>query len=199
MKISHKRILLFVMIVESILLIGCITALLIVKDAQADKLQEMDAILVSSRKIVYTEMEKAGTALHAYEETFDPAYLSEARSAVGKVSTVCAAYGDSYAYRDDVDTADDIIQEWGIQFLMKLYSYLDDWCTNGVSAEGNNTLSALAEVFQPVPDGSSDKNAPKITFMSLYWNASNASLAEDPTWMNLITYDSGTLQRPDFS
>ena len=193
MKISHKRILLFVMIVESILLIDCI------KDAQADKLQEMDAILVSSRKIVYTEMEKAGTALHAYEETFDPAYLSEARSAVGKVSAVCAAYGDSYAYRDDVDTADDIIQEWGIQFLMKLYSYLDDWCTNGVSAEENNTLSALAEVFQPVSDGSSGKNAPKITFMSLYWNASHASLAEDPTWMNLITYDSGTLQRPDFS
>ena len=177
-------------IAVSVLLCGAVLALW-VWNVQMWKGQRMLSEACSAARVfVYDHLEECGQAFANYAATGDGSYLDQAQQAAAKTVAACYAWGETYPYRADYDTADEAIQEWGIQFLVKTEEYLEGLDKTDLSAEEQTVLDALAGVFQA-------DDAGRITFMSLFWNASHSSLVDGSVWPYL-TYDEGVLQRPDF-
>lgn len=143
----------------------------------------------AARVFVYDHMAECGQAFADYVATEDSRYLEQAQQAATKTASACYAWGESYPYRADDDTADDAIQEWGIQFLIKTAEYLEGLDKNDVSEEDQGVLDTLAEIFQPDETG-------RITFMSIFWNTSHSNLNDSPL-CPYLTFDDGVLQRPE--
>lgn len=144
----------------------------------------------ASCAFVYDHLAECGQAFTNYAATRDICYLNQAQNAAAKTTAACYAWGESYAYRADYDTADDAIQEWVIQFLIQTDAYLAGLKEHGISAQDEAVLDAMAEVFQGDASG-------RVTFMSVFWNAMQSDLDESPVWFYL-TYENGDLERPDF-
>ena len=140
---------------------------------------------------VYDELQRSGDALLAYHQSGSGEDLADAKDAIAKVITVCRACEDSYEYRSDYDSANDIICEWGVNFLICVYHYIDE---KGLESDPA-TMETLADVFCPLSE-----QGDHTTFFSLFWNACQTDLDQThPEWMVNIVYENGVLQRPDFA
>ena len=68
---------------------------------------------------------------------------------------------------------------------------MDDIAENGLDSGDEETLAALAGVFQ------SDPEQEQLTLLSLFWNVSHSPLAQDPAWQGIIA-ENGVSQRLEF-
>ena len=155
------------------------------------EVQRFSAVNESARAYLYTQLDTSAQAFAAYDRTGDMDDLDAAQEAVGKAAADCYAYGDSHAYRAEKDAQGDSMYHWVTNFLILVYQYLDDIAENGLNSGDEETLAALAEVFQP------DSEQEQITFLSLFWNVSHSPLAQDPAWQGIIA-ENGVSQRLEF-
>ena len=122
-------------IAVSVLLCGAVLALW-VWNVQMWKGQRMLSEACSAARVfVYDHLEECGQAFANYAATGDGSYLDQAQQAAAKTAAACYAWGETYPYRADYDTADEAIQEWGIQFLVKTEEYLEGLDKTDLSAE----------------------------------------------------------------
>lgn len=66
----------------------------------------------AARVFVYDHLAKCGRAFANYAATGDSCYLDQAQQAAAKTAAACYAWGETYPYRADYDTADDAIQKY---------------------------------------------------------------------------------------
>ncbi len=139
---------------------------------------------------VYDELRRGSDALLAYRQSGSGEDLGDAKDAIAKVITLCRACEEPGQYRSAYDSANDITCEWGVNFLICVYHYMDEMGTKSDPA----TMETLADVFSPLSE-----QGDHTTFFSLYWNANQTNLNQThPEWIANIAYENGVLQRPEF-
>ena len=96
-------------IAVSVLLCGAVLALW-VWNVQMWKGQRMLSEACSAARVfVYDHLEECGQAFANYAATGDGSYLDQAQQAAAKTAAACYAWGETYPYRADYDTADEAI------------------------------------------------------------------------------------------